>query len=107
MDKKLFAAKLRFLRNNKGLNQQQLSELIGVGRTTISMWENAKNVPDITYANKLSLALNTSIDYLVGKENFDIEQLKAENNIEVKTEQIPIIKYKDGVKYNELKEKNI
>ncbi len=37
------------LRRRKGLTQQQLAEVAGVSFQTISKWENASAMPDITY----------------------------------------------------------
>lgn len=52
-------------RENKGLSQKDLSEIIGVKRETITQWENATRDIKTTDIVRLSDALNVSCDYLL------------------------------------------
>lgn len=54
------------LRRRKGLTQQQLAEVAGVSFQTISKWENASAMPDITYLPVLAEYFEVSIDQLMG-----------------------------------------
>ena len=38
---------LQTLRKEKSLTQEQLAEIIGVSRRTISQWETGNNMPDL------------------------------------------------------------
>ena len=65
-----FKDRLRMLRKEKGLTQKQLGEMIGVGRTTISEYENGKIVPRQDGLVRLAELLNTSIDFLTGATSY-------------------------------------
>ena len=39
---------LKELRNEKNLTQEQLAEVFGVSRRTVSRWETGSNMPDLT-----------------------------------------------------------
>lgn len=50
------------------LKQYQVAEQIGVTKTTMSKYENNVNIPNADILARLALALQTSADYLCGKE---------------------------------------
>ena len=52
---------IRSLREAKGLTQLELADQIGVSSKTISKWETAKGLPDITLLEPLSKALGVSV----------------------------------------------
>ncbi|WP_455256617.1 helix-turn-helix transcriptional regulator [Peptoniphilus asaccharolyticus] len=54
--------KLKELRSEKGLNQQELGSLVGVSRQTISLIERGDYNPSITVCLKLSKVLEVSIE---------------------------------------------
>ena len=66
-----FKDRLRMLRKEKGLTQKQLGELIGVGRTTVSEYENGKIVPRQDGLIKLAEILHTSVDFLAGVTSYN------------------------------------
>ena len=45
---------LQELRKEKGLTQEQLAELMGVARRTVSRWETGSNMPDMDILIDLS-----------------------------------------------------
>lgn len=49
------------------MSQEKLGKLVGVGRTTVTMWENGSNEPDNATLVKLAEIFGVSIDYLLGK----------------------------------------
>ena len=61
--------RIRERREAKNLKQSQLAELIGNDGNTISRWEHNKIGIGSKYLMKLAQALETSIDYLLGKTN--------------------------------------
>lgn len=69
MSIELFSKRLKLLRKNKGLTQQELAEKIDVKPSTIGMYEQGRREPDGDTLKKLSKVLNVSIDYLLGKGN--------------------------------------
>ena len=56
--------KIRQLRNKAGMTQEQLAERLGVSAQSVSKWENAVAMPDITLLPALSGAFGVSIDEL-------------------------------------------
>lgn len=58
--------KIRMSRENKGLSQGELANLIGVNSSTvISNWETGKNKPDVEQISRLCSILECSADFLV------------------------------------------
>ena len=52
------------LRNDKGVSQGQLAQILGVSRQTISKWENDQSSPDTLHLIKLADVLDTEVEYL-------------------------------------------
>lgn len=67
--KKIFADRLKDLITEKGLNNQKLSDLTGIPRTSISNWLNGRRTVQIEALVTLALFFNVSSDYLLGIEN--------------------------------------
>ena len=63
-----FGNKLRQLRKDRKLTQQQLAELIGVKNSVISFYEVGERIPSPDVLRKLALALHVTSDYLLGIE---------------------------------------
>lgn len=63
------AAAIRQLRENRGMTQAQLAEKIGVSSKTVSKWETAKGLPDISLLQPLSQALGISVLELMNGEH--------------------------------------
>lgn len=61
MDNYITGATIKRLREAKGITQTQLAEQIGVSSKTVSKWETAKGLPDITLIEPLSQALGVSV----------------------------------------------
>jgi DNA-binding XRE family transcriptional regulator/desulfoferrodoxin (superoxide reductase-like protein) len=61
MDNYITGATVKRLREEKGLTQSQLADLIGVGSKAVSKWETAKGLPDITLIEPLAKALGVSV----------------------------------------------
>lgn len=63
-----FGSRLRQLRKDRKLTQQQLAELIGVKNSVISFYEVGERTPSPDVLRKLALALHVTADYLLGIE---------------------------------------
>jgi len=58
--------RLKELREEKGLSQEQLGKEIGFKHNTICNWENGTREPDIDTIEKLCNFFGVSADYLLG-----------------------------------------
>ena len=61
-------SKIKAARIEKKLTQEQVAELLGVSRQTISNWENEKSYPDIISVIKMSEYYGVTLDYLLKGE---------------------------------------
>ena len=59
---------IRKLREERGLTQAELAERIGVSSKTVSKWETAKGLPDISLLQPLAKALGISVIELMNGE---------------------------------------
>lgn len=57
--------KIKDLRDELEITQNQISDMLGCTRSAYSLWEINKNTIPLYYLNKLSNILNVNIDYLV------------------------------------------
>ena len=70
----LFGLRLRALRLEKKMTQEQIGDKIGVGHATISGYEVGASFPTVEGLKKLCEYLDVSSDYLLGlSANKDIE----------------------------------
>lgn len=62
-----FPKKLKELRNERDLTQQEVANLIGVTKSSIGLYEIGDTIPDIKTLYKLTDLFEVSADYLIGK----------------------------------------
>ena len=60
--------RIRAAREQAGLTQDKLAELVGVSRTAVARWENGDIEPKLKNLIILSKQLHVSTDYLLGLE---------------------------------------
>ena len=63
-----FGKKLQELRKKNNYSQEELAELIGVARQTISKWELGETSPNLKQATILSKTLNVSLEKLINNK---------------------------------------
>ena len=64
--KSLFSQRLKQLREEKGVKQSQIAEILNYGSTTISNYESGRNEPCYNDLMKIADYFDVSIDYLLG-----------------------------------------
>ena len=74
---------LKHLRQEKGMTQEVLAELLGVSPQAISRWENDSAYPDITLLPGLALLFDVSVDTLVGMDEIRRGEAMAELHAEI------------------------
>lgn len=70
MLKNCFPERLKSLRQDKKLLQQDLAEYLKVAKSTVSGWEVGRNQPDYDILIELSIYFGVSVDYLIGRRNY-------------------------------------
>lgn len=79
----LFNEKLKKLRKEEGLTQEQLAEKLNVSRQAITKWETGEGVPDIENIKQISNLFNVTIDELLKEEkNINIEKREKYSYVE-------------------------
>ncbi|GBF33572.1 HTH-type transcriptional regulator xre [Desulfocucumis palustris] len=64
-----FGKRLRELREEKGLRQEDIGKYLHIGKSAVSQWENGIRMPDSYTINKLADYFNVTVDYLIGRIN--------------------------------------
>ncbi len=62
-----FKDRLKGLRLNKELTQEELGKIFNVIKQTISSWENGNSRPDIDMASNIADFFEVTTDYLLGR----------------------------------------
>lgn len=89
---KEFENRLKDLRVEHGLTQEEVSEKIYVTKQAVSKWEKGLSMPDVESLGALANLYNTTVDYLLtGDEKVKIEVVKEIETVEVEVEK-PISK---------------
>lgn len=64
-----FGIRVRDLRTEKNMTQQQLADLLNVRNTTVSAWEKDIAEPNYATLAKIARYFGVSSDYLIGLED--------------------------------------
>ena len=73
--KKLIGSRIALARKAVKLNQEQLGELIGVNKQTISRWERGERTPDGPLLYEITMHCNCSADFLLGRSDvFEVKK---------------------------------
>lgn len=64
----MFANKLKELRMQHGLTQAQLAKELGIGMSTIGMYESDIRKPSFEVLTRIANYFNVSIDYLISED---------------------------------------
>ena len=68
---------IKNLREDRGLTQAELAEKLGVSSKTVSKWETAKGLPDISMLQPLAQALGISVIELMNGEQIINKNISA------------------------------
>ncbi|MBQ5671180.1 MAG: helix-turn-helix domain-containing protein [Oscillospiraceae bacterium] len=70
-------AAIKQLREKRNLTQAELADRIGVSAKTVSKWETAKGLPDVSLLEPLAKALNISVIELMNGEQITNRNVSA------------------------------
>lgn len=77
MDNYITGAVIKHLREEKGITQVQLADMIGVSCKAVSKWETAKGLPDISLIEPLACALGVSVMELMSGDTVINKNISA------------------------------
>lgn len=73
--------KLKLLRKERKLTQNEVGDAIGQERSTVACYETGKRTPDVATLEKLAVLYKVTLDYFSNKSNGDIMiELLARSN---------------------------
>lgn len=64
-----FGTRLKNLRKNKNISQEDFANKIGVTRSSVGNYETNRNMPTADVLDKIADVLDCSLDYLLGKSD--------------------------------------
>ncbi len=73
----IFGEKLKLLRSEKHLTQEELAEKLSVSRQAVSKWESGAGYPETEKMMVLSKMFNVSLDYLLLDDEYVEEQKES------------------------------
>ncbi len=91
-------SKIKLLRENKGIGQQELCDFLGIEQSTLANYENDRRTPKPEMIAKIADFFNTTTDYLLGRTD-----IKNPSEYEIKT----IAAHFDGDEFTEEELKQI
>lgn len=66
--------KIKQLRQENDLTQEELAEQLGVSFQAVSRWENSTTYPDITMLPIIASMFNVTVDYLLDMDSYKIKE---------------------------------
>ena len=99
-----FASRLRELRQQKGLTQEDLADALGISRSALAMYEAGKRIPRYKAIDTLAAYFGVTADYLRGKSDYPHGILLTEQQQKEMFEKVKAqgekagLKLPDGVK---------
>lgn len=67
---KLFSARLRELRENSGLSQKRLAEILHTTNSSVCDWERGRSEPSLKAVVEIADYFGVSCDFLLGKTEY-------------------------------------
>lgn len=75
--------KIRYLRIKNNLTSKELSRILNISESTISLYENDKRKPNIELIVKMADFFNVSTDFLLGVSANTLSELKKDTGADV------------------------
>lgn len=94
---------LKTLREEKGITQEQLAEMVGVSNRTVSRWENGRNMPDLSILVQLTELYGVKLSEIVAGERESEDSNMEEKDKQAIKQLAQVYRYE---KYDFLKKLN-
>ena len=94
----MIADRIKTLRENNDLTQNQLARKLGVTRASVNAWEMGQSSPNIKNVLGMADIFNVSTDYVLGRINdssIDTDGL-TNSDIDAVYRMIQYLRYKNG-----------
>ena len=69
----MIGTRIKTLRENRRISQIDLANVLGVSKSTVSMWETGRREPDSAMLINIAEYFNCSLDYLLGRSDTEID----------------------------------
>lgn len=66
-----FSSRIKQLRTDRGITQEQLASMLKVSRSTIGMYESGKREPDFETSEAIADIFNVDMDFLMGRSDVE------------------------------------
>lgn len=76
---------LKARRESVGMTQSQLADKLGISRYSIIEYESCRKSPTLNTAQRIAAALDTTLDYLIGKSENPTAPLSEQRQGEAET----------------------
>lgn len=80
--------RIKTLRNERGMTQEELAKAVGLNRSTIAGYEKNYIQPSHEMLVKLSTFFNVSVDYLIGASSVRTATINLKTNVYDKLQQV-------------------
>ena len=88
----IFGKRLKELRKEAHMTQQQLGDSVGVTKVSICCYENGTRTPTLDTLIDLANSLSTSLTYLLGADNFAVAEEDKTCTINLAKDEIELLK---------------
>ena len=88
----VFGKRLKELRKNAGLTQQQLGDMVGVTKVSVCCYENGTRTPTLDTLIDLADSLNTSLIYLLGADTLAVNESNKVIKVNMAKDEIELVK---------------
>lgn len=101
--------KLRELRKNAGLTQQELADKLFVNRNTYQNYEAGTTQPDFATLKRIAEFFNVTIDYLIGAKDSDLVLISKEDFYKLKeaADVIEKISRNSNITFGDINQSNV
>lgn len=88
----LFSKRLKEVRKNAGLTQQQLGDMVGVTKVSVCCYEKGTRTPTLDTLLDIADALHVEFTYLLGNEDFIIADNDETYGMNVAKDELKVIR---------------
>lgn len=91
-----FGLRLRQLREERGLSQEQLGKKVDRSKSVISSYENNLKMPPLVILAEFALIFNVSLDYLVGIDKNQMISVNGLTKSQSELISVLVLEFKEG-----------